>query len=93
MPEFPFHPDLYSFSSYRTLTVNDAVFIFGGWGNGLPLADVAKFENNVWYKMTDMLRRDFQIILNIFRKFEFSDLRFSKIFVQNFSKFGLKSLF
>ena len=93
MPEFPFHPDLYSFSSYRTLTVNDAVFIFGGWGNGLPLADVAKFENNVWYKMTDMLRRDFQIILNIFRKFEFSDLRFSKILVQNFSKFGLKSLF
>ena len=61
MPEFPFHPDLYSFSSYRTLTVNDAVFIFGGWGNGLPLADVAKFENNVWYKMTDMLRWDFQI--------------------------------
>lgn len=56
MPEFPFHPDLYSFSSYRTLTVNDAVFIFGGWGNGLPLADVAKFENNIWYKMTDMLR-------------------------------------
>ena len=59
MPEFPFHPDLYSFSSYRTLTVNGAVFIFGGWGNGLPLADVAKFENNIWYKMTDLLRWDF----------------------------------
>ena len=61
MPEFPFHPDLYSFSSYRTLTVNDAVFIFGGWGNGLPLADVAKFENNIWYKMTDLLRWDFEL--------------------------------
>ena len=61
MPEFPFHPDLYSFSSYRTLTVNDAVFIFGGWGNGLPLADVAKFENNIWYKMTDMLSWGFKL--------------------------------
>ena len=54
MPAFPFHPDLYSFSSYRSLTVNDAVFIFGGWVNGLPLADVATFENNIWYKMTDI---------------------------------------
>ena len=70
MPEFPFHPDLYSFSSYRTLTVNGAVFIFGGWGNGLPLADVAKFENNIWYKMTDMLRWAFKIF---FKKILFLD--------------------
>ena len=83
MPGLPFHPDLYSFSSYRTLTVNDAVFIFGGWGNGLPLADVAKFENNIWYKMTDMLRWGFK---RFFEKLNFH------IF-QNFLKLSLESLF
>ena len=83
MPGLPFHPDLYSFSSYRTLTVNDAVFIFGGWGNGLPLADVAKFENNIWYKMTDMLRWGFKIF---FEKLNFQ-------ICQNFLKLSLESLF
>merc|ERR1711990_974549 len=32
MPEIPFYPELYSFSCYRSITVNNALFIFGGWG-------------------------------------------------------------